>query len=196
MSQSRRFGRVWDSAPQLRQLIVTTIVVIDSVAFAAQLPARTTSNALARRTGSTPERGPTSTLICATALAPRSIAISVTCARSAWQTDSSCTLDPRMLTGVNDDSILKMLPSRAALASRLDVTPCGRARTDRKSSVSDSIADSGGTARASLLWRTLRLCDSAQTARPRECSDFENQSRAPGDAWCRARRVRKQPDRK
>jgi hypothetical protein len=42
------------------------------------------------------------------------------------------------------------------------------------SSVSDLIADASGTARASLLWRTLRLCDSAQTARRRECSDFEN----------------------
>jgi hypothetical protein len=129
-------------------------------------------------------------LIRATALAPRSIAISVTCARSAWQTDSSCTLDPRMLTRVYDDSILKVLPSRPAPASRLDATPCGRARTDRRSSASDSFAHASGTARTSLLWRTVRLCGSAQTGRPRECSAFENQSRAPGDARGRGRRVR------
>lgn len=134
---------------------MTTVVVIDSVAFAAQLPARATSNAQARSAGSMPERGPTSTLIRATALAPRSIAISVTCARSAWQTDSSCTLDPRMLTGVNDDSILKVLPSKPALASRFGCYAL-RAGENRsyleRERLNRSIVDSSGTARVSLLW--------------------------------------------
>jgi hydrogenase maturation protease len=38
-----------------------------------------------------PESGPTSMVIRSTALAPRLLAISATCPRSAWQTDSSCT---------------------------------------------------------------------------------------------------------
>jgi len=38
-----------------------------------------------------PESGPTSMVIRSTALAPRPLAMSATCPRSAWQTDSSCT---------------------------------------------------------------------------------------------------------
>jgi hypothetical protein len=91
-AHTKRFGAVWDSAPQLKHLILTGVDSIESSAAAAQPPIRRIANARASNDGSTPQSGPISMTTRSTALAPRSAAISAICVSNAWQTDSSCTV--------------------------------------------------------------------------------------------------------
>ena len=80
--------------------MVTCVDSIDSVASAAQPPARKIAKALARNAGSTPESGPTSMVIRSTTLAPRPAVSSATRVNIAWHMDISCTAAAYRTNGI------------------------------------------------------------------------------------------------